>query len=222
MQALSLLVAFSISLAGAQPAAQGTNGAGTTRTWTASGLESPLNTPFKATFSSVAGGLVSLSYSTFVNVTAADPNHRGRHYHQRVQQTLPVDVPLAKLSTSDREWVEDRNPAATCLTEKSKTGAVGTLSPKTGAYLVRAIVKDDAAVVEYVEKDKVVWSFELHSKLVPYLTQGQSYPTISRNLVPNFTKLPLSERSRFDVDFKTAKTRSNHHNRVEVLVEDNP
>jgi hypothetical protein len=222
MQALSLLVVLSMSLAGAQPAVQGTNGAGTNRTWTASGLESPLNMPFKATFASVAGGMVSLSYSTFVNVTAPELNHRGRHVHQRVQQVLPIEVPLAKLSTSDREWVEDRNPIATCLTEKSKTGAVGTLSPKTGAYLVRAIVKDETAVVEYVEKDKVVWSFELRSKLVPYLQQGQSYPTISRTLVPNFSKLPLSERSRFDVDFKTAKTRSNHSDRVEVLVEDNP
>ena len=59
------------------------------------------------------------------------------------QSDSQVHVPLAKLSASNRRWVEDHNPCETSLSERSKDGAVGTLALRNGDYRITKIVDDE-------------------------------------------------------------------------------
>ena len=126
LRTLSLLVAFSISLASAQAGTPGTNGAGKTRSWTA--IDGAFNGPLNAAFFSVVDDMVTLSYTEHYNVTGRDIY--GRTVRQTGKRTIPIKVPLAGLCASDRRWIEEKNPCETCLTERSKKGAAGTLARK--------------------------------------------------------------------------------------------
>jgi hypothetical protein len=220
MRSLSLLVAFSISLAGVQAADQGTNCAGTTRKWAATGLDSPYNTPFDAEFVKVANGTVWLSHSREVTRSLRDLN--GRWFKQKGQESCQIGVPLAHLSASDRKWVEENNPCETCLTEKSRAGAIGTLAWRRGGFyrVTQVAAADEVALVDFVHGDpttgKVVWSFELHSKLVPSLNVGE-YKTISPSLVPGFDKLPPRDKEQYGVDFTVARRSSKTKKKVDVV-----
>ena len=214
MRTLSLLVAFSISLASAQAGTPGTNGAGKTRSWTA--IDGAFNGPLNAAFFSVVDDMVTLSYTEHYNVTGRDIY--GRTVRQTGKRTIPIKVPLAGLCASDRRWIEEKNPCETCLTERSKKGAAGTLAPKTGFYRVTKIVDTDTAMLEYVRGDKAVWSFSLRSRLVQHLSASERYDTISCDLVPQFNTLSKSRKEQYGVDFKITDVRTKsgkHANLVE-------
>jgi hypothetical protein len=206
------LAALSISAVAPAPP-PGTNGAGEKRKWT---INESL--PFEAEFVSVANGLVLLSHTENVDVTVAAPN--GRRVHRRVPQTLQSKVPLGALSASDRRWVEDRNPCESSLTGKAKPGAVGTLALTSGSYHVARIVDAETATIECYLKNKIVWHFELHSRLVAAMQEGQNYTAISCSLVPDFDKLPLRDKEQYGVDFRIEKP-TQAKGKVVTIVSDN-
>ena len=214
MQSLFLFVAISLSLAGASAAQVGTNGAGETCTW--SGPERPYNKPINAKFISIANGQVELSYTEDVDKNWRDPY--GRHFHMWGKATCAVYVPLAKLSASNRRWVEDRNPCETSLSERSKDGAVGTLTLRNGVYRITKIVDDDTALIDCVQHNKVAWSFELHSKLVQSMDKPQYVAISCDGLIPNFNGLPQNAKEQYGVDFKVSRSRVK---KGVVVVEDN-
>jgi len=221
---LSLLIAFSLSLTGAQATNSGTNGAGTNRRW------NPCNeASFEAEFHHVADGVVTLSVSCRVTILGKNG---------RITKTVknPICYPLAALSASDRRWIEDMNPTETCLMARKshppKNGAVGTLTPKSGFYRIRQIVDRETALVDYIcicedkkdkeknaRREKVTWSFQLRSKIVMSLTNQGEYDSISRNLVQNFGGLPQHDQEKYGVDFKV--TRRVKNGESSYFVEDN-
>ncbi len=197
MQSWLLLAALAISAA-APAAPLGTNGAGEKRNWTVAD-----SSPVEAEFVSVANGMVVLSRTEQIDVPVVNPN--GRRGHRRVPQTIQSKVPMGALSASDRGWVEERNPCESSLAVKSRPGAVGTLALSSGSYHVARIVDAETALIECYLKNKLLWHFELHSRLVGAMQEGQNYTAISRSLVPDFDKLPMRDKEQYGVDFRIDK-----------------
>ncbi len=212
MQSWLLLAALAISAA-APAAPLGTNGAGEKRNWTVAD-----SSPVEAEFVSVASGTVVLSHTEQVDVAVVAPN--GRRVHRRVPQTVQSKVPLGTLSASDRRWVEERNPCESSLSGKAKAGAVGTLALASGSYRVARIVDAETAQIECYLKNKLVWHFELHSRLVAAMQEGQDYTAISCSLVPDFDKLPLRDKEQYGVDFRIEKP-TQTKGKVVTIVSDN-
>jgi hypothetical protein len=222
MPCVSTLVLCSVLCIGASPDRMGTNGAGTVRTWTAFDREK--SDSIKATFVAVRNGVVLLNrtvdYTVSLPVSPNKPNHVR---HEIVKQTVPLQVPLAMLSAGDRRWIEDRNPIETCLTKKSKKGEVGTLSPPEGSFFVTQVdAEANKALVQYVRKGEVLWTFSLQSKLVQQLKPMTQYETISCSLVPEFDRMPQTAKERYGIDFKISEKCSKTKKNAEGidLVED--
>jgi hypothetical protein len=201
-------------LTGVPAALVGTNGAGETRTWV--GPEPPYDAPVKAEFVSVANGQVELSRVENVDQKYRDPH--GRTVHKKEKVVRKIYVPLAKLSASNRRWIEEKNPCETSLGERSKVGSVGTLALRSGVYRVTRTTNDNTAFIECVQNGKVAWSFELHSKLVQSMNKSEYAAISPSDLIPKFKSLPLSVREQYGVDFKVSKSRAK---KGVAMVEDN-
>ena len=223
MQCISVLALFSTLCLGAPPELTGTNGAGEVRTWTA--FDGQKSDSINAAFIAVHGGVVALGrtvdYKVSIPVSPYKPNHRR---HETVKRTVPIQVPLAMLSASDRRWIEERNPVETCLTKKSKKGEVGTLTPKHGYFFITQVDADEnRAIVQYVRSGDIVWTFCLQSKLVSQLKPLTKYESISCHLIPNYHGLPRPVRERYGIDFKITEKCSKKRKAAETIdiVEDN-
>jgi hypothetical protein len=176
----------------------GTNGAGEKRKWTVAD-----SSPVEAEFVSIANGVVVLSYTEQVDVWVPGPS--GKRVHRRVPQTQQIKVPLAALSVSDRRWVEERNPCEASLTARARPGSVGTLALTSGSYRVARVMDAGTALIECYQKNKMVWHFELHSKLVGSLQEGQNCTAISCSVVPDFERLPRRDQEQYGVDFRVER-----------------
>jgi hypothetical protein len=222
MSCVSVFVLCSTLCLGVPPDHTGTNGAGTDRTWTA--FEGNQSTSIQAKFIAVRKGVVMLHRTVDVQVAMPVSPYKPNHIRREtVKQDVPIQVPLMMLSAGDRRWIEDRNPIETCLTEKSKKGEVGTLSPKDGAYFVTQIDTDqNKALVQYVRKGEVVWTFSLQSKLVAHLKPMTQYETISHSLIPGFENMSQNSKERYGVDFKLSEKYSKSRKEAEDvdLIED--
>ncbi len=156
----------------------GTNSSGTSREWHA--VKGAFGSSARGTFVSVQDGMVSIRLDTT---------------HGKLGRL--VRVPLSRLASDDRHWVEDKNPVACCLGSKSKKGSCGTLSPSLGTFRVAKRVDDENAIVEYRLEDKTVWTFWLRSSFVSQLKENESY----KQIPPVADKKEASETRRN----KTAK-----------------
>jgi hypothetical protein len=198
----------------AAPPAMGTNGAGVLRTWTA--YDGEQSNSIRAKFVGIRHGLVMLERTIDVKIATPVSPYKPNHFRQEtVQQDVPLRIPLASLSVEDRRWIEDRNPTETSLSERSKKGDVGTLSPKDGRFMVTEVDADqERAVVQYIRQGNVVWTFSLHSKLAAHLQPATPYDTISCNLIPNYERMPKNKKERYGLDFqvieKISKGRKGH------------
>jgi hypothetical protein len=148
-------------------------------------------------FESVKDGMVSVlvlatkQVSKPTNKTVRFPNgdtvHSTVFVKKNVGALKTVRLPLDKFTSDHRHWVEANNPQACCLTQRSKKGAVGTLTPASGKFTTVRIVDDHNAIVAYAADDKPAWNFWLRSSLVSQLKENQSYD----NLPPVIPKIIL-------------------------------
>lgn len=218
MSSLSLITMLSVLCAIVQPNPIGTNGAGTNRGWTA--VDGRWNGSITGAFFSVSGGNVILSLRQNLSVKAPlSPQTPKQTVRISGYRNIPISVPLAILSASDRRWIEARNPLETCLTGKSRRGAVGTLTPTRGKYRIVEI-SGDKALIEHVVDDQPIWTFWLRSHLVPLLSTYQQYDSISFTLVKNFDNLPQIDRERYGIDFRIVGKQTKKGKNID-LVEDN-
>lgn|ERR1035437_1852243 len=194
-------------------AAEKVPGAGTVRHWTTQN-----GVPFasiEATYSHTSNGFVFLVWTHTVMKNNPNGGNTSVTVHKLPNGTpimslrtpsmqteskpitQQIKVSLANLSVADRKWVENTDPAATCLKENSPKGRIGTLTPASGSYTVDKKIDATKAILSY-SGGAADWTFQLHSEVVRKMEVGKTYQKIAGK--PDFWVTKKSDGETIVVD----------------------